>query len=218
MKLFLSVTLLAALASAAPQRQNLQAQAQQFAQANNPLSAQNQAKLQKLAQQNIKQYQKTVQKEAKKYGVNINPQKIANQLQKEYGAQVKSGFNNAVKQGQQAYNNAPGQLKNNQNFQQAKNFANKATFSQVLATVQKELTNQIKKIDNPKVVKNLNALVNSGAAEAKNQLKNAGIKANANIKNTANKELKKAQNQYQGAVQEQINAAKLELNKAVKNL
>merc|ERR1712170_251833 len=108
--------------------------------------------------------------------------------------------------------------KNNQNFQQAKNFANKATFGQVLATVQKELTNQIKKIDNPKVVNNLNALVNSGAAEAKNQLKNAGIKANANIKNTANKELKKAQNQYQGAVQEQINAAKLELNKAVKNL
>merc|ERR1711923_73729 len=99
MKLFLSVTLLAALASAAPQRQNLQAQAQQFAQAYNPLSAQNQAKLQKLAQQNIKQYQKTVQKEAKKYGVNINLQKIANQLQKEYGAQVKSGFNKAVKQG-----------------------------------------------------------------------------------------------------------------------
>merc|ERR1711923_29597 len=148
MKLFLSVTLLAALASAAPQRQNLQAQAQQFAQANNPLSPQSQAKLQKLAQQNIKQYQKTVQKEAKKYGVNINLQKIANKLQKEYGAQVKSGFNNAVKQGQQAYNNAPAQLNNNKNFQKAQNFANKATFSQVLNTVQKELKNQIKKIDN----------------------------------------------------------------------
>merc|ERR1712117_898522 len=108
----------------------------------NPLSAQNQAKLQKLAQQNIKQYQKTVAAEAKKYGVNINLQKIANQLQKEYGAQVKSGFNKAVKQGQQAYNNAPAQLNNNQNFQKAQNFANKATFSQVLSTVQKELKNQ----------------------------------------------------------------------------
>merc|ERR1712178_532320 len=165
-----------------------------------------------------KQYQKTVAKEAKKYGVNINFQKIANQLQKEYGAQVESGINKAVKQGQQAYNNAPAQLNNNKNFQKAQNFAKKATFGQVLATVQKELKNQIKKIDNPKVVNNLNALVNSGAAEAKSQLKKAGIKANANIKNTANKELKKAQNQYQGAVQEQFNAAKLELNKAVKNL
>merc|ERR1712173_403452 len=158
----------------------------------------NQAKLQKLAQQNIKQYQKTVAKEAKKYGVNINLQKIANQLQKEYGAQVKSGFNNAVKQGQQAYNNAPAQLNKNKNFRKAQKFANKATFSQVLNIVQKELKNQIKKIDNAKVVNNLNALVNSGAAEAKSQLKKAGIKANANIKNTANKELKKAQNQYQG--------------------
>merc|ERR1711972_1308163 len=168
------------------------------------------AKLQKLAQQNIKQYQKTVAKEAKKYGLDINFKKIANQLEKEYGAQVKSGINKAVKQGQQAYNNAPAQLNNNENFVKAQKFANKATFSQVLNTVQKELKNQIKKIDNPKVVNNLNALVNSGAAEAKNQLKKAGIKANSNIKNTANKELKKAQNQYQGAVQEQFNAAKVE--------
>merc|ERR1711979_7558 len=95
-----------------------------------------------------------------------NYQKIANQLQKEYGARVKSGFNKAVKQGQQAYNNAPAQLNKNKNFKKAQQFANKATFSQVLNIVQKELKNQIKKIDNQKVVNNLNALVKSGAAEA----------------------------------------------------
>ena len=207
MKLFFSTTLLAAFASqafAAPKRsntidlQNIASNSLAYAEGNNPLNAESMKKI----QQKVNKLVNTIQGEAKNYGVDLNIQKVANQLKTEYEDDVKKGVKQAFQQGQKSVNEFQEKVENNPNFKKAAvEFAGYTSlwgFEGALNWVKKELKKQINEIDNQEIKENLNDLVDVGKTEAEEQM-----------------------SEYQGEVKERIkqrvNQAGMDLNRAIKN-
>merc|ERR1719400_2072442 len=130
------------------------------------------------------------QKEAKKVGVNFNFKRVANNLQKQYGKKVENAVEKAANNAKQQVN----QVRNSNKFKQNQKVANKATFKSVINNIQTQLTAQLEKVPNAQAKKNLIALLDNGAKQAKDRLRSQGLLAK-NIKNTVNAKLPEAQNE-----------------------
>jgi len=193
----------------------LQDKAESFAnQQKNPISAQNQAKLERAAKQSIDQYTKLAQSEGKKYGIDFDLTAVYESLNKQYGKQVQSAVKGAAAKAQNLANNGESQLENNQNIKKAQKFAQSATFDGVLAQVQKALKQQVKNIPNKQVQKSLTSIVTQGAKEAKNQMRANGL--NGNIQKKSQKFV--AQNKGQFVNPRKIAGLKRQLNQKIGNL
>merc|ERR1712115_281584 len=85
----------------------------------------------------------------------------------------------------------------------------KATFNSVVTNVQAELKKQLRNIPNAQAKKNLIALLDQGAKEAKSQLRKQGL-GSKNIVNQAKAQIPKVE--AQGALLQQ------QVNDAIRNL
>merc|ERR1712150_179820 len=105
-------------------------------------------------------------------------------------------------------NKLPLQLKNAE--KQVNKAAKTMTFGKALNQIESGLNAQLKKAGlNAQLQKDLKAILKQGKYAAVKEIKNAGFKPNANIKNTAQKQI----NSNKAQVKQQILAAQKELNK-----
>merc|ERR1711957_510811 len=177
----------------------------------NPVSDENQAKLQKAAKDNLDKYTNLAQAEGKKYGIEFDLSAVYASLNKQYGKQVKTAVNDQVAkaQGFAKNNQIEANLQKNQKLKNVQKTAKAATFEGILGRIQKELKDQVKNIPNKQVQKSLNSIVTQGAKEASNAMRANGLRGN--IK----KNVQKKFNQNKGPVMKKLAAKK---NQAVNKL
>merc|ERR1712115_191314 len=117
-------------------------------------------------------------------GVQIDFNKIFNDLQTSYGDQVKAAVSNAAGQGQAAYDgnrNKIANIKNNSDLKKAQKAVKNANFQKLL--------NQAAKAVNAQIKNNLKNLVNNGKQQAATALRDQGL--TGNIMKKAEQEFKK---------------------------
>ena len=179
MKLYLGLAFAAVMANA-----GVIDQAEKQFQENSGISAANQNKLENLAKQYLAQYGKMAQQEAKKVGIKFNFNQVMNNIQRQYAGAAANAIESAASDAENEYNNRKAAAQANPEFQKQVKQAKKASFNSVVTKVQAQLKKQLQNIPNAQAKKNLNALLDQGAKEAKSQLRKQGL-LNKNIVNQA---------------------------------
>merc|ERR1711972_1042571 len=153
--------------------------AKQF-QENSGISAANQNKLETLAKQYVAQYGKMAQQEAKKVGIKFNFNQVMNNINRQYADAAANAIESAASDAETEFNARNAAVRADPEFQRQVNAAKKASVNSVVNSIQAELKKQLQNIDNAQAKKNLNALLDQGAKEAKDQLRKQGL-LNKNI-------------------------------------
>merc|ERR1719469_1501305 len=187
----------------------------------------NQKKLQKVAQNNLSKYTNLAEQEAAKHGFNFDLSAIYSQLGDTYGEDaVESAGEKAAKTVEAQFEARREQFEASPKVAKAQDnvrkFANKATFGGLLNNVKKALSAQVDKIPNEDIAKELNKMLAEGAKQTRNQMKNANIDIDLNIKNTGAEYVKNNQAEWEGrfiADQKSLEKTlKQKLNNGIKNL
>ena len=200
MKLYLGLAFAAVMANAGV----IDQAAKQF-QENSGISAANQKKLTSLAQKTLNQYGQMAQKEAKKVGITFNFKKVMKNINEQYAGAAEDAIESAAAAAQNEFNSRQAAVQANPEFQSKVNQAKKASFNSVVTNVQTQLKQQLQNIPNAQAKKNLIALLDQGAKEAKTQLRKQGL-LNKNVVNQAKAQIPAVE--QQGALlQQQINEA-----------
>jgi hypothetical protein len=193
----------------------------------NPISVANQKKLENAAKVNLDKYTNLAEQEAAKHGVHFDLSAIYTQLGNDFGQDVvQRNVEKATKNVEARMEARREQFESNPNVAEAKKsvrkFANKATFAGQLKNIKNLLSAQANKIPNKTVAKELNKMLAEGAKEARNQMKNANVDINMNIKNTGAKFVKNNQAGWEAEfVAQQKNMEKTlkeKLNQGIRNL
>merc|ERR1711976_461369 len=179
MKLYLGLAFAAVMANAGV----IDKAVKQF-QENSGISAANQNKLETLAKQYVAQYGNMAQQEAKKIGITFNFKKVMNNINRQYGETAQNAIESAASDAENEFNARQAAVQADPEFQRQVKQAKKASFNSVVTKVQAELKKQLQNIPNAQAKKNLNALLDQGAKEAKSQLRKQGL-LNKNIVNQA---------------------------------
>ena len=204
MKLYLGLAFAAVMANAGV----IDQAAKQF-QENSGISAANQKKLTSLAQKTLNQYGQMAQKEAKKVGITFNFKKVMKNINQQYAGKAQNAIEGAAAAAENEFNARQAAVQANPEFQSKVNQAKKASFNSVVTNVQTELKKQLQNIPNAQAKKNLIALLDQGAKEAKTQLRKQGL-LNKNVVNQAKAQLP--------AVEQQGALLKQQINEAIGNL
>merc|ERR1712178_37147 len=179
MKLYLGLAFASVMANAGV----IDQAAKQFKE-NSGISAANQNKLETLAKQYVAQYGKMAQQEAKKVGIKFNFNQVMNNIERQYADAAANAIESAASNAENEFNARQVAVQADPEFQKQVNQAKKASFNSVVTKVQAELKKQLQNIPNAQAKKNLNALLDQGAQEAKSQLRKHGL-LNKNIVNQA---------------------------------
>merc|ERR1712165_128384 len=110
------------------------------------------------AEAQVKKGLSQAEKLAKDNGINIDFNKIFDDLNAKYGKQVEAAVQNAANQAKVTYNNNRKKANNiqaNANVQKAQNLAKTANFQKLLNQATKAVNAQISKVGNKEVQKNL---------------------------------------------------------------
>merc|ERR1712178_450866 len=177
MKLYLGLAFAAVMANAGV----IDKAVKQF-QENSGISAANQNKLETLAKQYVAQYGQMAQQEAKKIGITFNFKKVMNNIERQYADAAANAIESAASDAENEFNARQAAVQADPEFQKQVNQAKKASFNSVVTKVQAQLKKQLQNIPNAQAKKNLNALLDQGAQEAKSQLRKHGL-LNKNIVN-----------------------------------
>merc|ERR1712117_125145 len=135
-------------------------------------------------------------------GINFNFQNVANGLQRKYANKAQKAIEAGAKNAQKKFN----AQKNSQQARQFEQKANKATFNGILNNIQNQAKAQLQKIKDPKARKNLLALLDNGAQQAKDQLKKQRL-LHANIKKTVETKVAPQLKERGGKLQNEIDTA-----------
>merc|ERR1712130_586369 len=176
MKLYIGLALAAVMANA-----GVINQAEKQVRENSGIKPANQAKLEKLAKKYLQKYGTMAQTEASKVGINFDFNQVGRSLQAKYGNQVVQYVENAAGNAQKTYKKTV----NNPQFKQQQKKASKLNFNQAIDAIKAELNNQLQKVPNKEAKKNLVALLNNGAKQAKAQLRKQSL-LQKNIQKTVN--------------------------------
>jgi len=128
-----------------------------------------------------------------------------NNIERQYKDAAVNAIESAASDAQNKANAQIAAAQANPEVQRQLNIAKKASFNSVVTNVQTQLKQQLRKIPDAQAKKNLIALLDQGAKEAKTKLRQQGL-LNKNVVNQAKAQLPAVE--QQGALlQQQINEA-----------
>merc|ERR1711912_116299 len=123
-------------------------------------------------------------------------------FKKKYANKAQKAIEAGAKNAQKSFN----AQKNSVRAQQFQQKASKATFNGILNNIQNQAKAQLQKIKDPKARKNLLALLDNGAQQAKDQLKKQRL-LHANIKKTVETKVAPQLKERGGKLQNEIDTA-----------
>merc|ERR1712115_345928 len=134
---------------------------------------------------------------------------VMNNINRQYADAAQAAIESAAAAAENQFNTQKANAESNPEFQKGVKQAQKATFNSVVTNVQAQLKKQLRNIPNAQAKKNLIALLDQGAKEAKSQLRKQGL-GSKNIVNQAKAQIPKVE--AQGALLQQ------QVNDAIRNL